>query len=291
VPATTVAEVADALYALPPAEFTAARDEQARAAQTAGRRDDAAAIKKLVRPTASAWLVNQLNRHAPGQLGRLFDLGEALQEAQRTLAGDRLRELSAQRRQVVSDLLSAAAELAGGAGQSASQAVLDELRATLEAALADEGARDAVRSGRLTKALSYAGLGEVDLTAALAPPAERRPARGGARQAAPTPAAAGAPQPHAAADTGQAAADAESAADAAAAAVAAAEADLRAIAEQRQFLRRRISHLEGELVQAKAEDTRLGQDAANAERARHDATRELRAAQRRLDRARQRGQR
>ena len=278
--------MADALYALPPAEFTAARDEQARAAQTAGRRDDAAAIKKLVRPTASAWLVNQLNRHAPEQLGRLFDLGEALQEAQRTLAGDRLRELSARRRQVVSDLLSAAAELARGAGQSASQAVLDELRATLEAALADEGARDAVRSGRLTKALAYAGLGEVDLTAALA-----LPARGGARQAALTPAAAGAPQPHAAADTAQAAADAESAADAAAAAVAAAEADLRAIAEQRQFLRRRISHLEGELVQAKAEDTRLGQDAANAERARHDAARELRAAQRRLDRARQRGQR
>ncbi len=163
-----VADVADELYALTPSEFTAARDERARQVRAAGQRDEAAAIKKLARPTASAWLVNQLARAALDQMTRLYELGEALQEAQRTLAGDRLRELSVERRRIVHDLLPTATELAGRSGQPASAAVLGEVRATLEAALADAGARDAVRSGRLTKALAYAGLGEVDLTAALA---------------------------------------------------------------------------------------------------------------------------
>ena len=138
--------------------------------RAAGQRDEAAAIKKLARPTASAWLVNQLARTAPEPMARLYELGDELQEAQRTLAGDRLRELSVQRRQVINDLLPAASDLAGQADQPASAAVLGEVRATLEAALADADARAAVRSGRLTKALAYAGLGEVDLTAALALP-------------------------------------------------------------------------------------------------------------------------
>ena len=292
--AVTLAEVADELYALPPAEFTAARDEQARAARASGRRDDAAAIRKLARPTTSAWLVNQLSRDAPEQLNRLFDLGEALQQAQRTLAGDRLRELSAQRRQIVSDLLPIAADVAERAGQPASSAVLDEVRATLEAALADAGVRDAVRSGRLTRALAYAGLGDVDLTAALALSAERRPTAGApaghkaraGRAVASDAAAASATGPEPDAARADAVADAESAAGAAAAAVAAAEGDLVAIAEQRQFLRRRIAHLEGELAQAKAEDTRLSDDARRAEQTKADAARQLRTAQRRLDKAR-----
>lgn len=172
VQAITIAEVADELYSLSPAEFTAARDEQARRVRAAGQRDLSGEIKKLARPTASAWLVNQLARQAPDELARLFDVGLALQEAQRTLAGDRLRELSSKRRQVVADLLPLAAGLAADAGQPASAGVLGEVRATLEAALADPQAGDAVRSGHLTKALAYAGLGEVDLTAALALPAQ-----------------------------------------------------------------------------------------------------------------------
>lgn len=155
--AITIAGVADQLYSLSPAEFTAARDEQARQVRAAGQRDLSAEIKKLARPTASAWLVNQLARQAPDELARLFDVGQALQEAQRTLAGDRLRELSAQRRQVVADLLPVAAGLAEDAGQPASAAVLAEVRATLEAALLDKQAGDAVRSGHLTKSLAYAG--------------------------------------------------------------------------------------------------------------------------------------
>jgi len=55
-------QVADELYALAPAAFTAARDEQASQARASGDADLAGAIKKLRRPTVSAWLVNLLAR-------------------------------------------------------------------------------------------------------------------------------------------------------------------------------------------------------------------------------------
>ncbi|MEO9237429.1 MAG: hypothetical protein ABI418_04990, partial [Jatrophihabitantaceae bacterium] len=50
------------------------------------------------------------------------------------------------------------------------ESVLNQLRATYEAAIADEGAEAAVRSGRLTSALSYSGFGEVDVSDAVAIP-------------------------------------------------------------------------------------------------------------------------
>jgi hypothetical protein len=295
--ADTLAEVADELYALPPAEFIAARDERARAARTAGRREDAAAIRKLARPTTSAWLVNQLGRDSPAELARLFEVAEALQEAQRTLAGDRLRELSARRRKVVTELIPVAAAVAREAGQPASQPVLDEVRATLEAALADPDAREAVRSGRLTRALAYAGLGEIDLSAAAAltaagpgrrgaPAAGSRPGRAGHGVAERDREAPGLAAADPAARAAAAVAAAQSAAASAAEAVTAAEREQSAIVEQRQFLRRRISHLEGELAQTREEDARLAADAQRAERTHDTATRDLRAAERRLEQAR-----
>jgi hypothetical protein len=315
VEAITIAGVADELYSLSPAEFTAARDDRARQVRAAGQRDLSAEIKKLARPTASAWLVNQLARRATDELTHLFDVGQALHEAQRTLAGDRLRELAAQRRQVVADLLPVAAALAEDAGQPASAAVLGEVRATLEAALADPQAGDAVRSGHLTKALAYAGLGEVDLTAAMALPAEATRRAGGAGRGEPARRASGrsgqasagsakgrlaagadgaqadGEQSHGKAaleeaDPGRLLAEAEAAAHDAQAAVDSAERRVSGLAEQRRFLGRRIDHLKRELEQAKAEEGQLAADVKQAERDLAGATRELQSAQRKLATAR-----
>ena len=311
----TIAEVADELYGLAPGEFIAVRDERARETRAAGDRDLAGAIKKLARPTASAWLVNQLARQAGPQLSRLYEVGEALAEAQRTLAGERLRELSADRRQVIGELLPVAGELAERLGQPASAAVLGEVRSTLEAALADAAARSAVQSGRLTKALAYAGLGEVDISAAVALPVpvpvplpaeagaggRGRQRSGSARDRA-SPgrdsAGAGASRPggpsstrtaggrdpaHAAAD---ALAAAQADADEAAAALTAAEQQVTSLTEQRQFLARRIAHLERELTQVHDEDAQLAREARQASRARDVAVKSADAASRRLARAR-----
>jgi hypothetical protein len=188
VQALNLAQVADELYTLAPAAFRTARDERAGEARAAGDADLADAIKKLRRPTVSAWLVNLLVRDAPGQVGELLELGESLREAQHALAGDRLRDLSAQRRQMVRALAQEAKRLAAQAGQSLSTQAEREVQETLEAALADPDIADAVRSGRLTRALSYAGLGEGigvgDAVAVWAAPAERPSQR--SRPAAPS---------------------------------------------------------------------------------------------------------
>jgi hypothetical protein len=311
----SLAEVQDELYSLAPGEFIAVRDERARQAREAGQRDLAAEIKKLGRPTASAWLVNQLTRDRPEQMSRLFEVGEELHEAQRTLAGDRLRELSADRRRAVAELLPEASKLAAHARQSASATVLGEVKATLEAALADPEARAAVRSGRLTKALMYAGLGEVDLTAALAAvpePDAAEPGQAGRRSGARTGrradratggaggeaddadgAARGARR--AATDPARSAADAERAvkiaereSSAATAAVEKADRKAASLAEQRQFLRRRLDHLERELREARAEDARLERDIQRARDAAEQARASAGAASRALESARKR---
>jgi hypothetical protein len=309
--APSLAQAAEELYAMPPAGFTAARDELARQARAAGERDAAAQIRKLARPTVSAWLVNQLVRASGEQMSRLFEVGQSLHDAQRELAGDRLRELSARRRQVIAELLPEASRLAAAADVSVSTAALDEVRATLEAALADANARTAVRSGQLTRALTYAGLGEVDLTAALAVVpdlggSESSP-RSGARPGGPAPGAgrtggagrsggsrSGGAGP--AADTEQARAEqsrravetAEAAAAAAETELSAAESQAASLAEQRQFLGRRVSHLRRELEHAEAEEGELARTTKEAQHAAEVAAKALARAQRELDKARQR---
>ena len=155
---------ADELYALPPEEFTAARDAAAKAAKV-GDPDRAKELKALRKPTVSAWLVNLLAAHEADLLEQLLELGPALAEAQALGHGDELRGLGAQRRALV-DAVTARAVALGG--RTVTSAVREEVSATLETALADAGAADAVRSGRLVRPLSYAGFGGVDLDGAVA---------------------------------------------------------------------------------------------------------------------------
>jgi hypothetical protein len=309
-----VSRIAADLYSLVPAQFTAARDERARQAKADGQADVATAVRKLSRPTVSAWVVNQLVRSQPAAMRRMFGVADALQHAQRELAGDKLRELSAQRRQVISDLMSDAAATAAASGQRLTEATTAEVRATLEAAIADPQAGAAVRSGQLTRALAYAGLGEVDLAAALAvtPPASRPEAapssadsaahatavgRGSppAEHASRTKATAGSRKP--AQPVGDSRADDRKAARARAleaaqaeerqaeAAAAAADQAVVSLGEQRQFLRRRIEHLRTEIRDADAQDAALARDEARAKRTRDTAQRTLAAARRRLEQA------
>jgi hypothetical protein len=165
-----LAQAADELYGLAPAAFTAARDQRAKQTRAAGDGGLAAAIRKLRRPTVSAWLVNLLAREHTGRLEALAELGEALREAQRSLDGDRLRAASAQRRQLVGELLQEAKRLAAQADQAAGAQVQREITGTLEAAIADPEVAAAVRRGWLTGALSYAGLGGPDLSSVAAAP-------------------------------------------------------------------------------------------------------------------------
>lgn len=158
----TLDQVAEELYGLPPEEFTAARDAVAKAA---GDRDTRDAVKALRRPTVSAWLVNRLAQDQTDLLEQLLALGPALAQAQSTGAADDLRALGQQRRELVAAVTAAAVDLSG---RDIAAAARTEVEQTLEAALADPASADAVRSGRLVRALSFAGFGGVDLEGAVA---------------------------------------------------------------------------------------------------------------------------
>ena len=177
-----LASAAEELYALSPSDFTAARDERVAQARTSGNRDLARAIGALRRPTVSAWLVNQLAREAGDQVGELLALGESLRRAQQDLAGEQVRELSAQRRRLVAALVTEAKRLSERDGRAVGLQVEREVEATLQAALADADAAAAVRAGCLASPLSYAGLGVGDEAGAVswqrAPAREKAPAEG-----------------------------------------------------------------------------------------------------------------
>jgi hypothetical protein len=151
-------EIVRELYVLPPASFVAARNELARKARAAGSRELAESLQKLRRPTRSAWLVNVL-AHDPVAMKRLSDMGRELREAQTGLNGSQLRDLTEQRRELITELLERARRHAADTGLRLTDGVLSEVETTLQAALVDLAGALTVRNGRLVRPLSHNGFG------------------------------------------------------------------------------------------------------------------------------------
>jgi hypothetical protein len=121
------------------------------------------------------WLANQLIREYPDEMNSLLDLGASLREATASLAGDQLKELSRQQRQVVHALVQQARGLANAAGRPASEATARGLEETLHAALADPDVASQLAAGRLTGVLSRSGFPGAS-TPTPASPGRRAPA-------------------------------------------------------------------------------------------------------------------
>jgi hypothetical protein len=155
-------EAADALYAAPAADFIARRNELAKRLKADGDPDGSTRLKALRKPTVAAWITNLVSRKAPDELDDLLALGDEFREATADLDGDRLRDLTPRRHQLLDKLAKEAAQLAGEEGQKISADVGQKLRETLDAALVDPAAGDAVREGRLSSALRHVGFGVVD---------------------------------------------------------------------------------------------------------------------------------
>lgn len=174
---TDLEAVAEELYGLRPDEFVDGRDDAVARAREAGDRDLARAIGRLRRPTRAAWLANLLVRKRPQQLKSLLGLAAGLADAQRTLDGTALRQLSAQRHRLVRALADEAARLAAARHDPVGDGLLRDVGGILEAALADPAVADEVRSGRLTRTVSYTGFGPAsDPDAVPAPPRRDPPA-------------------------------------------------------------------------------------------------------------------
>ncbi|WP_406163542.1 hypothetical protein OG806_46695 [Streptomyces sp. NBC_00882] len=175
--------VLDELYTAPPSDFVARRETLAAAARTAGRMDDARRIRAARRPTLAAWAANLLLRSQPEESRQFLELGQALREAYQALDAESLKDLSTQRRRVVSALSRQAAQLARDAGHRLSQPVQQDLEATLRAVLADPDAADQWAGGRLANALTPPS----EFRPGSAPVAEKPGTR--SRPAAPSPSA------------------------------------------------------------------------------------------------------
>lgn len=299
---TDLDTAADQLYALGPAEldqFSSRRAELVAAARAAGDRDLARQIGALKKPVQAAALVNALVRSRPAELVELAKLAAKLRDAHRNLRGKQLRELSEQRQRLLGKLVALSRSVAG---REVGESVLNQLRATLEAAIADEGAQAAVQSGRLTAALSYSGFGEVDVSDAVAMPRRLRlvpqlpdadeatedeggeiAGSSGSRKRAK--AAAGEPDRGTRRRAEAALAEAEQGAEAADAALAEAAGQLAERQAAEQELAERISQLQAELVSARTEAAELAKQTASAERDHARAERAAAQAGRARDRA------
>jgi hypothetical protein len=161
-------ELADELYALPMDRFTLERDARSKSAKA--DKDLAAAIKALRKPSLAAWVVNLLVRRDAGQVEQVLAVGAALREAQEGMDGAELRALTRQRRQVTSAVTGQARALALEEGVRVTQAVADEVEATLTAAMVDADAARAVRSGLLVRSMRATGVDPLDVSSAVALP-------------------------------------------------------------------------------------------------------------------------
>lgn len=161
-------EIADDLYALPLADFTPARDALVK--EHKADKTLAAGIKGLRKASVAAWVVNLLVRRDPDQVDQVLAVGEALRDAQDNLDATQLREFTRQRRQLTASVTTAARRMAREEGVRTTESVAEQVEATLTAAMLEPDAARAVRSGLLVTSLSATGLGDLDLSGAVALP-------------------------------------------------------------------------------------------------------------------------
>jgi hypothetical protein len=151
--ANTLADAEAELYRLDPDEFMARRQDLAAQAREAGQTAVAKQIAALRKPTRSASLVNRLVRADPEATRQIAALAAELRDAERTMDGARIRDLSAARRRLVDDLTAQAlAPL-----EAPPFALREEVMATFDAAIADPGV--AASLGTLVRAAHWAGFG------------------------------------------------------------------------------------------------------------------------------------
>ncbi len=163
--------IAEELYGLPPGDFTGTRNAWAKQVKADGDLELAKRVGELRKPSLPAWVVNMMMRHQGEEMAQVLDLGASLRQAQADLDGEALRELTRQRRQLTTAVTHQGRVLAGELGQKVTEAVADQVQATLHAAMVDQDAAAAVRSGLLVGALVATGVGSADVVDAVAVPA------------------------------------------------------------------------------------------------------------------------
>lgn len=143
----------DALYGLPLGEFVPARNALAKELEQPE-------IKKLQKPSTTAWVLNQLVRQAPDDVEALLAAGHKVAETQAGAVRGRgsapFREAVHAEREALTPLLARARRLVKGEPQMLK--VADALRA----AAAHPALHEPLRAGRLSEGPETGGFGGLD---------------------------------------------------------------------------------------------------------------------------------
>ncbi len=146
----------DALFTLPLAEFTAARNTLAARLKKTGRGNEAGEavlVKALVKPSISAWAVNQLYWKHREAFDRLIESGARFHKAQSSRLAGKLADMRTAldaRREALTQLSDMATSLLRDAGHNPTPDTIHRITTTLEALSAYASRSDAPRPGRLT---------------------------------------------------------------------------------------------------------------------------------------------
>jgi hypothetical protein len=150
----------DALFAVPLEGFTPARNALVAKLKKEGRVDDAERVKGLVKPSISAWAVNQLWWKQREAFDRLIAAGEEFrlaQTSQLTGKSTEIRGPGDARRRAVSDLTRLAAALLRDGGHNPTPDIMRRITTTLEAISAYASVPAAHTPGRLTSDVAAPG--------------------------------------------------------------------------------------------------------------------------------------
>jgi hypothetical protein len=163
------------LFRAPLGEFIAVRNDLS----TRVKREDpaiAAWIKRLAKPSVSAWAVNQLYWEARDLYARLIAAGAALHAM---TGGDAagMRAAMAERRHALDEAVQCAERILEASGHGTSMATMRRVSLTLEALAAHGGSDEAVTAGRLSADVDPPALDRLALLASMAAvPASTTPA-------------------------------------------------------------------------------------------------------------------
>jgi hypothetical protein len=146
----------DDLYRRPLEEFIGARDALARELRQRGDLAEAEAVRALRKPSVPIWAINQLARAQGKKLRQLIKEEDALRSAHGA-SGDRFRYALAAERQTAAELVQDAARILADSGRPATEATLERIASTLQAAAADPAHREELEQGRLTEELEPLG--------------------------------------------------------------------------------------------------------------------------------------
>jgi uncharacterized protein YegP (UPF0339 family) len=169
-------DAVDRLYGLAREDFIGERDALAKELRTGGRRDEAATVKGLAKPTVAAWAANQAVRSQKRSARELWKAGDQLSAAHDAVlagkgSGAKLREATERERAAVERLVDAARGLLSASGGDLSEATIERVRETLHAGAIDPDARDEIAGGRTARERAPQGLfgGGADVFAVEAP--------------------------------------------------------------------------------------------------------------------------